>query len=185
MYLVKIVPNASSRDPAIFFPRVDGRVSPPAASRPAFMSKPNPTLFSLLHVELSNLERFRTMAKLVQLTGRLANHLVRPTRLLAGHTSRASSDICNMAGGYHCKQSVRCMSRIIKKRITRIPSDTVVHQEEVDDYQHGPNDVVPLELVNRNPRNLEQLCVECKPLGFELDLPSRNFWNKYVMLMLI
>lgn len=72
----------------------------------------------------------------------------------------------------------RCMSRIIKKKITRLPSDTHVYQEEVDDNKLGPNDSVPLELINRNPRNLEQLSLDPKPLGWELEKPTKTFWNK-------
>lgn len=70
------------------------------------------------------------------------------------------------------------MSRIIKKRITRLPSDLSVRQEEIEDGKMGPNDQVSLNLVNRNPRNLEQSRFELKPLGWELETPSRTFWNK-------
>lgn len=33
-------------------------------------------------------------------------------------------------------------------------------------------------LVNRNPRNLEKLCIAYKPDGFHLDAPGKKFWNK-------
>lgn len=33
-------------------------------------------------------------------------------------------------------------------------------------------------LVNRNPRNLEKLCIAYKPDGYHLDNPGRKFWNK-------
>lgn len=72
----------------------------------------------------------------------------------------------------------RGMSVVIKKRVTRLPSDVEVHQEEVDNDQLGPNDRVPLQLMNRNPRNLEQLSFEPKPLGWELETPTRSYWNK-------
>ena len=73
----------------------------------------------------------------------------------------------------------RYMARhVIKKRITRLPSDMQVHQEEIDDNQMGPNDTVPINLINRNPRNLEQLSIEQKPLGWALEATHKTFWNK-------
>ncbi|KAI1292031.1 39S ribosomal protein L18, mitochondrial [Halotydeus destructor] len=72
------------------------------------------------------------------------------------------------------------MSRIIKKRITRLPAGYEVYKEEIEDGQKGPNDAVPLKLVNRNPRNLEMLSRQAKPLGWELETPSNAFWNKVV-----
>lgn len=33
-------------------------------------------------------------------------------------------------------------------------------------------------MVNRNPRNLEKLCIAMKPDGYHLDNPGRRFWNK-------
>lgn len=69
-------------------------------------------------------------------------------------------------------------SRIIRKRITRIPADHQVYQHEVDDGAIGPNDLPSLKLVNRNPRNLEQLCLEPKPIGWELESQTKNYWNR-------
>ncbi|CAN8015987.1 unnamed protein product [Ixodes persulcatus] len=40
------------------------------------------------------------------------------------------------------------------------------------------NDRVSPEYVNRNPRNLEQMLLARKPLGYGLDVPSRTFWHK-------
>lgn len=71
-------------------------------------------------------------------------------------------------------------SRIIRKRITRIPADHHVYQHEVDDGSLCPNDLPQLKLVNRNPRNLEQLCLEPKLIGWELETQTRNFWNRWV-----
>ncbi|CAN7985736.1 unnamed protein product [Ixodes hexagonus] len=42
----------------------------------------------------------------------------------------------------------------------------------------GGNDRVSPEYVNRNPRNLEQMLLARKPLGYGLDVPSRSFWHK-------
>ncbi|XP_058464330.1 large ribosomal subunit protein uL18m [Malaya genurostris] len=33
-------------------------------------------------------------------------------------------------------------------------------------------------LVNRNPRNLERLRIACKPDGYHLEKPGRNYWHK-------
>ena len=67
---------------------------------------------------------------------------------------------------------------MIKKRITRLPSELQVHQEEIDENKMGPNDTVPINLINRNPRNLEQLSIEQKPLGWALEATHKTFWNK-------
>jgi len=66
----------------------------------------------------------------------------------------------------------------MRRRITRLKSDHHVYQEDVDSGAKSPNDKPPLELINRNPRNLEQLLREPKPYGWELEFPSRAFWNK-------
>ena len=67
--------------------------------------------------------------------------------------------------------------RDIRRRVTRLPSSTVVYAEEVEEGCRGGNDRHHLQLVNRNPRNLEQLSLEPKPFGFELETPSRSYWN--------
>lgn len=40
------------------------------------------------------------------------------------------------------------------------------------------NDDVNPVFVNRNPRNLEKMCIAQKPKGFILDYPSIKFWHK-------
>ncbi|CAG2180734.1 unnamed protein product, partial [Oppiella nova] len=57
-------------------------------------------------------------------------------------------------------------------------SDLEVSESEL--HSNGNESVVKTRLVNRNPRNLEQLLFDKKPLGYELDLPQRTFWNKIV-----
>lgn len=71
-----------------------------------------------------------------------------------------------------------CYSRAVKKRITRLKSDHYAYPEDVSTGKQGPNDNPSLTLVNRNPRNLEQLHREIKPLGWELETPTRVYWNK-------
>jgi hypothetical protein len=69
------------------------------------------------------------------------------------------------------------LSNISNKRITRISSDTKVSKSELK--TEGNETSIQTKLINRNPRNLEQLLFEQKTLGFELDLPQRHFWNKF------
>ncbi|RWS28162.1 39S ribosomal protein L18-like protein [Leptotrombidium deliense] len=76
--------------------------------------------------------------------------------------------------------SVRCAG-IYKKRITRLQSDIEFTESDVLDGRSSENDVPPVQLVNRNPRNLEQLQFEQKSLGFEMDSPSVTYWNKIVL----
>lgn len=68
-------------------------------------------------------------------------------------------------------------STLSNKRITRIPPDTKVDQSELS--QQGNEQYLNVKAVNRNPRNLEQLLLEPKPMGFELDQKEPHFWNKY------
>ena len=42
----------------------------------------------------------------------------------------------------------------------------------------GNEATVGVKLVNRNPRNLEQMLLAKKPMGHELDSPNRHYWNK-------
>lgn len=37
---------------------------------------------------------------------------------------------------------------------------------------------VATTFVNRNPRNLEKMCIAHKPVGYHLDKPGRSYWNK-------
>lgn len=62
------------------------------------------------------------------------------------------------------------LEKISNKRITRLESDI-----ELDSNQFKSR------LINRNPRNLEQLSLEKKPTGFWLDKsPSTYYWNRLV-----
>lgn len=61
------------------------------------------------------------------------------------------------------------MDKLTNKRITRIEADT-----EIDDKNYSNN------LINRNPRNLEQLSLEKKPEGFWLEKSPPATWNKLV-----
>lgn len=75
---------------------------------------------------------------------------------------------------------VASMSTISNKRITRLSSDTEVTKSELK--AEGNESVINTRVVNRNPRNLEQMSFEYKPLGWELDLPERTFYNQSVAL---
>lgn len=64
------------------------------------------------------------------------------------------------------------LERLSNKRITRLESNIEL---ESNDYK--------TRLINRNPRNLEQLSFERKPAGFWLDRsPSTHYWNKLVFM---
>ena len=75
----------------------------------------------------------------------------------------------------------RYFAGYITKRITRVQSDIELTPEDISRGQSGPNDFPPSQLENRNPRNLEQLSFEVKPLGWELDKTAKCFWNKVVL----
>lgn len=75
--------------------------------------------------------------------------------------------------------TARC-ARNIRRRVTRVPSDYGVYAEELNEDVKGANDQHQMQLVNRNPRNLEQLSLEPKPFGFELETTSKCYWNKWV-----
>lgn len=72
--------------------------------------------------------------------------------------------------------NTRHLAYVSNKRITRIASDVEVKKEEIE--QRGNNQYIDVSLKNRNPRNLEQLLLEPKPMGFEMDTPNRHYWNK-------
>ncbi|XP_054163090.1 39S ribosomal protein L18, mitochondrial-like [Oppia nitens] len=79
----------------------------------------------------------------------------------------------------HCWQTshTRFMSSLVNnKRITRLSSDVEVKPEEL--AIDGNESLLKTRVVNRNPRNLEQLLLQYKPLGFELDLPEKTYYNK-------
>lgn len=75
--------------------------------------------------------------------------------------------------------TTRSFTSKIAKQITRIPSECEITQEQVLQDQKGPNDCPPSNLVNRNPRNLEQLLFERKPRGWDLDRKPTMYWNRY------
>ena len=41
------------------------------------------------------------------------------------------------------------------------------------------------EIRNRNPRNLEFMRIARKPVGYHLEKPGREFWNKYSIILII
>lgn len=71
-------------------------------------------------------------------------------------------------------------SRVIRRKITRLETDYEIDQDELSQVQQSPNEQYKERLINRNPRNLEQLLLEPKPLGWELEAISRSYWNKCV-----
>ena len=77
-------------------------------------------------------------------------------------------------------RAVRSYCTAVRKRITRVPSEFEISEEEVNENCASPNDKVPIRVVNRNPRNLEQLYFEPKPNGWELDTVHTNYWNQAV-----
>lgn len=60
--------------------------------------------------------------------------------------------------------------KLSNKKITRLESDI-----ELDDCEFKGR------LINRNPRNLEQLAFEKKPTGFWLDKSPESDWNKLIL----
>lgn len=77
-----------------------------------------------------------------------------------GHESHSSES----------KQDTKCET-ISNKRITRLQSDIQLEDS-------GP---FKSQILNRNPRNLEQLAFEAKPKGFWLDKSAPTDWNKLVL----
>ena len=72
--------------------------------------------------------------------------------------------------GLHIKLARQInIDKLSNKKITRLESDV-----EIDDCEFKSR------LINRNPRNLEQLSFEKKPTGFWLDKSPRAEWNKLV-----
>lgn len=76
----------------------------------------------------------------------------------------------------------RNLAYVSNKRITRIPSDLDVKKDEIDNT--GNNVYIDVNLKNRNPRNLEQMLLLPKPMGFELDTPNPHYWNKFCFIIL-
>ena len=69
-------------------------------------------------------------------------------------------------------------SRVLRRRITRIENEFEVGEEEIQAGQLSGSDRPNQRIISKNPRNLEQLLFEQKPLGWELDAKNRSFWNK-------
>lgn len=63
------------------------------------------------------------------------------------------------------------LDKLSNKRITRLESD--VELEDTSDYKS--------RIINRNPRNLEQLSFEKKPAGFWFENSPPTTWNKLVL----
>lgn len=75
--------------------------------------------------------------------------------------------------------SVCCLSNTTNRRITRLENETELIADDIQTDAISKNDLLhEAKLENRNPRNLEQLQFEVKPLGWELDNPRRIYWNK-------
>ena len=77
----------------------------------------------------------------------------------------------------------RSLAYVNNKRITRILANTEVNKSEL--CSNGNEAYIDVRLTNRNPRNLEQMLLNAKPMGYELDSPNRHFWNKLVFLFAI
>ena len=73
---------------------------------------------------------------------------------------------------------VKRNSRVLRRRITRLESDFEVAEEEIVQNKSSDHDLPTSRIVTKNPRNLEQLLFEPKPLGWELDANNRSCWNR-------
>ena len=71
------------------------------------------------------------------------------------------------------------MAYVSNKRITRLCSDIEVDKSELN--ENGNEKYLDVRLKNRNPRNLEQLLMEPKPMGYEMDEQNRHYWNKVIL----
>lgn len=69
-------------------------------------------------------------------------------------------------------------SRVVRRRITRLENDYEVSNEEIELERLSEHDRPMQRIISKNPRNLEQLLFERKPLGWELDAKTRTYWNK-------
>nr|XP_027202237.1 uncharacterized protein LOC113796211 [Dermatophagoides pteronyssinus] len=77
------------------------------------------------------------------------------------------------------QQIYRHMAYVSNKRITRLCSDIEVDKSELN--ENGNEKYLDVRLKNRNPRNLEQLLMEPKPMGYEMDEQNRHYWNKVIL----
>lgn len=72
------------------------------------------------------------------------------------------------------------MAYVSNKRITRLCSEIEVDKSELN--QNGNEKYIDVRLKNRNPRNLEQMLMEPKPMGYEMDEQNCHYWNKVVLV---
>ncbi|KAF7488082.1 39S ribosomal protein L18 [Sarcoptes scabiei] len=72
----------------------------------------------------------------------------------------------------------KSLSHVSNKRITRITSDLQIDESELN--TEGNERYLNVRLQNRNPRNLEQMLLEPKMMGYDLDKKSPHYWNKIV-----
>lgn len=84
------------------------------------------------------------------------------------------SNLINSTSQFNLKRN----SRVIRRRIIRLQNDFEVGEEEIEANKLNENDRPNQRIISKNPRNLEQLLFEQKPLGWELETKNRSFWNK-------
>ncbi|XP_064460047.1 large ribosomal subunit protein uL18m-like [Ornithodoros turicata] len=75
-----------------------------------------------------------------------------------------------------CCGSVCLRKRVCVDAFNRHTASLVAASEPLSE-----NDRVSRQFVNRNPRNLEQMLLAAKPLGYALDNPPRNYWHKLLV----
>ena len=92
----------------------------------------------------------------------------------SGYRKAVEANLINSSSQLDVKRN----SRVLRRRITRIENEFEVGQEEIERNQLSESDRPSPRIVFKNPRNLEQMLFEQKPLGWELDAKNRSFWNK-------
>lgn len=85
---------------------------------------------------------------------------------------------CNPLLPYTTIKLIRPLAYVSNKRITRILSDIEIDQNELN--TNGNEKYIDTRLKNRNPRNLEQMLLEPKPMGYDIDKVNHHYWNKVV-----
>ncbi|OTF82829.1 hypothetical protein BLA29_000303 [Euroglyphus maynei] len=86
---------------------------------------------------------------------------------------------CLIDGSSYKQLSRRHLAFVSNKRITRLSSEIEVNKSELN--EDGNEKYIDVRLKNRNPRNLEQMLFEPKPMGYEMDEENRHYWNKVVL----
>ena len=84
------------------------------------------------------------------------------------------ANLINSSGRLDLKRN----SRVLRRRITRIENEFEVGEEEIERNRLSDSDRPNQRIISKNPRNLEQMLFEQKPLGWELEAKGRSFWNK-------